>query len=92
MSPKSVVAAIEDIDKELNIKEATKLLEAKVFGYSIVNSASSEGEEELKVGIPINCMLARPAHNVEEIKKMLKKFSNEIIAEIKYDGERAQVM
>lgn len=41
------------------------------------------------MGIPISCMLARPANNIEEIKKFLKKFSDDVIAEVKYDGERA---
>ncbi|CAB9498376.1 DNA ligase 1 [Seminavis robusta] len=53
----------------------------------------------LEVGVPIQPMLANPAHSLEEVEKMLTKGSstsdettwgNEAIAEWKYDGMRCQ--
>ncbi len=44
---------------------------------------------KIEPGIPISCMLARPAYSAAEVKKLFKKFGNDIIAELKYDGERS---
>lgn len=89
MSQKSVIAALEMIKEHPRYIELKPEIEEEVFGYSI--SLGSEGNSELVPGMPINCMLARPAYSAEEMKKLLKKFSTKIIAEVKYDGERAQV-
>jgi len=89
MSPKSIIAAIEQISKTENLQDVIGIIEAEVFGYSL--GLSEEKHLEVKVGIPINCMLSRPAMNSAEIPKLLKKFSDEVVAELKYDGERAQV-
>ena len=36
-------------------------------------------------------MLSKAASSSQEIPKLFKKFSEDIIAEMKYDGERSQV-
>jgi ATP-dependent DNA ligase len=89
MNQKSVIAAIAALGRSEDIQSTMPLIESEVFGYSI--RTGNENEDELKVGIPVSCMLARPAVTSAEIPKLLKKFSNEIIAEVKYDGERTQV-
>ena len=90
MSQKSVVAALEMIKDHPKYNELKPEIEEEVFGYSI--SLGSDGNSELAPGLPVNCMLARPAYSAEEMKKLLKKFSTKVIAEVKYDGERAQVV
>jgi ATP-dependent DNA ligase len=89
MSQKSVIASLEMLKEHPKYIELKPKIEEEVFGYSI--SLGSEGNSVLLPGMPINCMLARPAFSAEEMKKLLKKFSTKIVAEVKYDGERAQV-
>ncbi len=90
MSQKSVIAAIEKLSKIEDITREVKKIEKDVFGYSI-GLVSTDETQNISVGNPVKFMLSRPASTANEVPKLLQKFGDEVLAEMKYDGERAQV-
>ena len=91
MSEKSVIAAIGLVSKVEEIHAEIEQIEAQVFGSSLGITDNNGDMKNLLVGTPISCMLSRPANTALEVPKLLKKYCIDLIAEAKYDGERAQV-
>lgn len=91
MSPKSVIAAIEKISKVEEIQPEIEKIETDVFGFSLGIGHSKEKPSAIVVGTPLSCMLSRPANSPTEVPKLLKKYCDKVLIEVKYDGERAQV-
>lgn len=92
MKQKSIISAIEKISKIENISLDIERIENDVFGYSIGLKKDGDEVENVVVGKPLKCMLSRPANTAHEVPKLLHKYGDEVMAEVKYDGERAQVI
>jgi len=92
MKQKSIISAIEKISKIEDISLDIERIETDVFGYSLGLKKDGEDSENIVVGKPLKCMLSRPANTANEVPKLLQKYGEEVLAEMKYDGERAQVI
>lgn len=92
MKQKSIIAAIEKVSKLEDISSDIERIENDVFGYSIGLKKEGEDVENIIVGKPLKCMLSRPANTANEVPKLLQKYGEDVLAEVKYDGERAQVL
>eukprot|EP01017_Pseudomicrothorax_dubius_P042988 TRINITY_DN7091_c0_g3_i1.p1 TRINITY_DN7091_c0_g3~~TRINITY_DN7091_c0_g3_i1.p1 ORF type:complete len:520 (-),score=68.65 TRINITY_DN7091_c0_g3_i1:50-1609(-) len=90
VSTKSVELCLNEIATENEQFSGTiRKAEENILGYSSNTRSIKDGKSFL--GLPIPPMLCRAACEVEEIPKLLQKFSPEILVEEKFDGERTQI-
>jgi DNA ligase-1 len=90
-SERSLIKCFRDLKTVMKMKEHDSLinyLEKEIFKYKI--SYDDSNENILKPGQFVNVMLCKPGEDMDSLLKSLKD-TKQILAEIKYDGERSQL-
>ena len=81
-----MISALETVKIPSEYSDFLNEVQLKVFGYHIIK------QDSLKVGFPLNLMSGRPASSLESVPNLFAKFDGNVVVEIKYDGERSQVL